>query len=140
MAGCSAGIASGLAGGPQAPLWRWVLVEEGLFLLLLLVGAWWVRIVLGLGRMRRTPQHYGTAVFACGFSLLWCWYGLMVTAAMAAGLHPRQRWAWSFFTWGLPFTVAAGALPSAGLVIQLGTAIALGALALLDLGRLWAGR
>ena len=130
-----------LAGGSSGPLWRWVLVEEGLFLLLLFIGAWWVRIVLGLGKMVRTPQHYGTAaVFASVFSLLWCWYGLMVVPAMDAGLHPLEGWEWPFLTWGLPFALASWLLPAAGLLVQLGFAIGLGALALMVLGRAWAGR
>lgn len=131
-----------LAGGPHGPVWRWVLVEEGLFLLLLAVGSWWVRVTLGLGQLRRTPQHYGVAsVFATIFSLLWCWYGLTLTAAMAAGMHPIAGWEWAFFTWGLPMTLAAAIVaPGAGLVVHLGVALTLGAAALMALGRVWAGR
>lgn len=77
-----------------------------------------MRITLGLGNMKRTPQHYGVAsVFATFFSLLWCWYGLTLTAAMAAGLHPIYGWEWAFFTWGLLFMLAAIVAPAAGLLM-----------------------
>lgn len=133
-------MVSPLAGGPEGPLWRWVVVEQGLFLLLLFLGAWWVRMVVGIGRIKRTTQHWGTAaVFACGFSLLWNWYGLVASQAIQLGLHPRYGWEWTFFTWGLPYLVASGVFPALAFLAQFGVALALGALGLVIGGRIWAG-
>ena len=128
-----------LAGGAEGPLWRWVLVEQGLFLLWLFIATWWTRMVLGLGRVRRTPQHYGSAaVFACIFSLGWNWYHLTATYAISLGAHPVHGWEWTFFTWGLPLLVAGSVAPAAALVVKLGVALALAAGTILSLGRLWA--
>ena len=133
------GIVVSLAGGLQAPLWRWVLVEEGLFVFLLAFGSWWVRMVLGLGNTVRTPEHWGTAaVFASGFSLLWSWYGLVASQAIHLGVHPLYGWEWPFFTWGLPLLAAGSLLPTQGLLPQFGAALVMGALSFLLLGRLWA--
>lgn len=129
-----------LAGGPQGPPWRWALVELALFGGLLFVGAWWVRMLIGVGRYARAPQHWGTAaVFACGFSLLWNWYGLVASQMMQIGLHPTEGWEWTFLTWGLPFMVAGAAFSGAPFLGKLGVALALGTVALLALGRWWAG-
>ena len=127
------------AGGAEGPLWRWALVEQGLFLLLLIVGSWWIRMVIGVGRLRQTPQHWGAAaVFACGFSLLWNWYSFVASQAIVQGLHPQYGWEWTFFTWGLPLLVASALLPAASLLMQLGVALAIGVVVLLLLGRSWA--
>lgn len=129
-----------LAGGPDSPLWRWVLVEVGLFVVWLFLGAWWTRMVLGLGTVRRTPQHWGAAaVFACGFSLGWNWYHLTATHAITLGAHPTYGWEWMFFTWGLPMLVAGTVLPGASLLVKLGAAMGLAALVVLVMGRVWAG-
>ncbi len=128
-----------LAGGPDAPLWRWVLVEEGLFVLWLFLSAWWVRLLLGPGRARRTPQHWGSAaVFACILSLLCIWYSLTATQAIALGVHPRQGWEWVFFTWGLPMLLAGSIIPGSPFLAQFGLALGIGAGTVLLLGRVWA--
>ena len=128
-----------LAGGPEGPLWRWVLVEQGLFVLWLFIAGWWTRMVLGLAGTRRNTQHWGTAaVFACVFSLAWSWYGVTAAHAMALGLHPRYGWEWTFFTWGAPLLIAGGIFPAAGFLVHLGIALGIGAGAILALGRLWA--
>lgn len=129
-----------LAGGPGSPLWRWVLVEQGLFLLGVLFAAWWTRMVLGVGRTHRTLSHWGAAaVCACGFSLSWGWYNLTASHAIALGVHPQCGWEWNFFSWGLPFLLAGSLFPGAPFLVTFGVSLAFGALAILALGRLWAG-
>ncbi len=132
------GIVFPLAGGPNGPLWRWVLVEEGIFILFVFLAMWWTHMVLGLGNTGRTPQHWGTAaVFACCFSLLWCWYSLVATYAIGQGLHPNDGWEWLYFTWGLPMLLSGAILPGDQLVPQLGLALPIGTVLILLLGRAW---
>ncbi len=142
LTGFSLGVWSAvvsLADGPGSPIWRWVLVEQGLFTISLVFAVWWLRMVLGVGKMSRTPQHWGTAaVFACTFSFLFDWYHLTATTAIALGLHPTYGWEWNFFTWGLPMLLVGILMPAASFVVQLGISVAIGAFALLALGALWA--
>lgn len=116
-----------------------MLVEQGLFTISLVFAVWCLRMVLGVGKMRRTPHHWGTAaVFACAFSFLLNWYHLTATTAIAVGLHPTYGWEWNFSTWGLPMLLVQISMPAASFVAQLGISVALGAFALLALGALWA--
>ena len=142
LTGLSVGVWSAvvsLADGPGSPVWRWVLVEQGFFTISVVFAAWWLRIVLGVGKVRRTPQHWGTAaVFASMFSFLLDWYHLTATTAIALGLHPTYGWEWNFFTWGLPMLLVQIVMPTVSFVVQLGISVALGAFALLVLGALWA--
>ena len=123
-----------LAGGRDAPLWRWVLVEEGLFVVFLFLGVWLTRIVLG---GRRTQNWGAAAVFAAGFGLLWNWYSLTASQAIELGAHPYQGWEWTFFTWGMPLLLASVALPGVGFVGQLGVAMGLAAVAVIALAGVW---
>ena len=133
------GAVSSMAGGPSAPVWRWVLVEQGLFVLAMVCSVWWVRMMLGVGGTRRTPQHWGAAaVFASVFSLLWIWYHLTAAHAISLGLHPTHGWEWGFFTWGLPTLLVGVLLPGAAFLTQLGIAVGLGAFGILLVGGLWA--
>jgi len=99
-----------LAGGRDAPLWRWFLVEQGLF----------------------------AAVAAVGFGLLWNWYGLTAAHAIELGLRPYAGWEMTFFTWGLPLLAAGLVFPAAGLMNQLGVAMAEVAAVVLVCARMWA--
>lgn len=127
-----------LAGGAESPLWRWVLVEQGLFVLGVFVAAWFIRMTLGVGRTPRSAEHWAAAaVFAAGFSFLWGWYNLTVSYAIELGAHPRHGWEWNFFSWGLPLLAAGAVAPGAGFLLKFGLALALGAGALLGLGGLW---
>lgn len=123
-----------LAGGADGPLWRWVLVEEGLFAVFLLVSTWLTRVVLGVGR---TTNWGAAAVVACGLGLVWNWYSLTSSYAVSTGLHPYQGWEWSFFTWGAPLLVAGPFSQSAGFVVHLGCAMAVATGVLLVLARAW---
>jgi hypothetical protein len=124
-----------LAGGRDAPLWRWLLVEQGLFALFLFVAVWFTRLVLGL---RRTANWGAAAVVAVVFGLLWNWYGLTAAHAIEVGLHPYAGWELTFFTWGLPLLAAGLVFPTAGLMNQLGVGMAEVAGAVLFCARMWA--
>jgi len=133
------GLVVPLAGGSDGPLWRWALVELGLFSLLLFGGSLWIAAVLGAGRVRRTPQRSGSAaVFAAVLSFVWNWYAVAGSQAIVLGLHPQEGWERMFFSWGLPMLMAGNIIPAAGFTLHFGIGLVLGAAILFDLGRLWA--
>ena len=128
-----------LAGGSNGPLWRWALVEIGLFSLLLFGGSLWVATVLGAGRVARTPQRWGSAaVFACLLSFVWNWYAVLGSQAVVLGMRPQEGWEQLFLTWGLPLLMAAGIVPGGELMLHFGIGLAFGTAILFDLGRCWA--
>lgn len=123
-----------LAGGREGPLWRWVLVEQGLFVVFLVAAVWWVRLLA----LNRRLSGLGTAaVFAVGFSLVWNWYGVTAAHAIEMGMRPFFGWEWTFLTWGLPFSVAWTLVPAGGFIPQFGLGIALGTAVLLAAGLGW---
>ncbi len=124
-----------LAGGADGPVWRWVVVELGLFALFLLIAVWWIRLFV-MGR-RRSGLGVG-AVLSVVLGLVWNWYGVTAFHAVEQGVRPLAGWEWTFLTWGLPLTVAGVVLPTAGFITQLGLAMAQAAVALLLGALLWA--
>lgn len=124
-----------LAGGPEGPVWRWVLVELVLFGIFLLIGIWWIRLFV----MGRSRSGLGVgAVLAVVLGLIWNWYSVIAIHAVEQGIRPVAGWDWVFLTWGLPLTVAGVVLPTAGFIAQLGLAMAEAAVALLLAALLWA--
>lgn len=128
------GVVPPLAGGAEGPVWRWVLVELGLFALFLLIAVWWVRIFV----MARSRSGLGAgAVLAVVLGLVWNWYSVTAIHAVEQGIRPVAGWEWVFLTWGLPLTLAGVVAPTAGFVAQLGLAMAVAAVALLLVALLW---
>lgn len=123
-----------LAGGPDAPWWRWVLVEEGILLALIAVAA-----LFGRGVQRRLHHEFvvrwgAAAAIAAPFGLVWAGYSLLMSQAMNTAAHPDTARELLTFTWALPLTVALPAYAVGGVMLQVGLAAALGTVVLMYLG------
>lgn len=132
-------VVSTLAGGPDSPAWRWALVEEGLFLALVLAGAYPIRRILGRKLERHMSQWGFSLATAAPFAALWTWYSFVLSDATRLGAHPLAMRDVVTFTWGLPMAAAVPFLTFGGLLLQVGIAILLATMIIVVIGHTWAG-
>ncbi|MCX6020604.1 MAG: hypothetical protein NTZ05_02535, partial [Chloroflexi bacterium] len=134
-AGAVWNLVSALSGGAQGPWWRWIIIEEGMLLLLVLAGA--AVSATGLkvgGRLGGGFRWLPAAVVALPFGAIWSGYALLQGQAMNLSAHPQEAQGVLQLTWGLPLTLAIPLYGIGGVVLQLATATALASVAVLIAG------
>ena len=128
-----------LAGGPDGPTWRWVVMEEGLLLLLVLAGAYLVRRILGRGLERHMSQWGISWAVATPFAAVWTWCSFIIADAIRLGEHPLVIRDVAEMTWGLPMYLSFPFLAFGGVLLQVTVALALASFTILLVGHAWAG-
>ncbi|MCX6020599.1 MAG: hypothetical protein NTZ05_02510, partial [Chloroflexi bacterium] len=117
------GVVTVLAGGAEAPWWRWTTVELGLLLLLVLAGAGLSAAALKLGgHLGRGFRWLPALVAAVPFGAVWSGYALVQSQAINLSAHPQEAQGVLQLTWGLPLTLAIPLYNIGGVFLQTATA------------------
>lgn len=131
-----------LAGGPDGGVWRWVVVEFGMLVALLVAGGAVAATGLKVGGsvMPRVPmvRWIPAAIVALPFGTIWTAYAIMQSQAINVMMHPSELREVMHFTWGLPLVVTLPVYAVGGVWWQFAWAAAFGTIVVLLTGEVLA--